>query len=99
MRKNSFILKGNICYSSSPTQIECQENVYLICVDGFSCGVYREIPEEYKHLECIDYGNKLIIPGLIDLHVHAPQYAYRGLGMDLELIDWLNTYALWKYPS
>lgn len=33
---------------------------------------------------------KLIIPGMTDLHVHGPQYAFRGLGMDLELLDWLN---------
>ena len=33
------------------------------------------------------------MPGMNDLHLHAPQFAYRGLGMDLELIDWLNTRA------
>ena len=27
----------------------------------------------------------------MDLHVHAPQYSYRGLGMDLELLEWLET--------
>ena len=32
----------------------------------------------------------MIIPGLVDLHLHAPQYSFRGLGMDLELMDWLN---------
>ena len=25
--------------------------------------------------------------------MHAPQYAFRGIGMDLELIDWLNTHT------
>lgn len=93
MKDNSFILKGNICYSTSPTKIECYENAYLVCIEGISEGIYQEIPEIYKDLDCIDYEDRLIIPGLIDLHVHAPQYAYRGLGMDLELIDWLNTYA------
>ena len=38
-----------------------------------------------------DTGNSLIIPGLVDLHLHAPQYAFRGMHMDLELLDWLNT--------
>lgn len=41
----------------------------------------------------IDYGDCLIVPGLIDLHIHAPQFAYRGLGMDMELLDWLNEHA------
>lgn len=26
-----------------------------------------------------------------DLHLHAPQYAFHGMYMDLELLDWLNT--------
>ncbi|MDO5785815.1 MAG: amidohydrolase family protein [Eubacteriales bacterium] len=40
-----------------------------------------------------DYSDHMIIPGLVDLHVHAPQYPFRGMAMDLELIDWLNTYT------
>ena len=64
-----------------------------MCVDGISQGAYKKLPEEYKDLELIDYSGKLILPGLVDLHVHAPQFSYRGLGMDLELIDWLNTYT------
>lgn len=40
-----------------------------------------------------DYGDCLIIPGMADLHLHAPQYAFRGLGMDCELLDWLEKHA------
>lgn len=43
-----------------------------------------------------DFADRLIIPGLADLHLHAPQYAIRGTGMDLELLEWLNTNA---YPE
>ena len=56
-------------------------------------GVYETLPEKYKNFPCMDYGDRLILPGLVDLHVHAPQYAFRGIGMDLELIDWLNTHT------
>ena len=28
---------------------------------------------------------------MIDLHIHAPQYTFRGTGMDLELLEWLET--------
>ncbi len=41
----------------------------------------------------MDYGDRLIIPGMTDLHLHAPQYAFRGLGTDCELLDWLERYA------
>lgn len=93
MQKQSFILKGDICFSKNKDEIKNIHDGYVVCVDGISQGVYEKLPEEYKDLELIDYSGKLILPGLVDLHVHAPQFSYRGLGMDLELIDWLNTYT------
>ncbi len=87
---NDFVLKGNICYSRSPSELETVEAGYLVCVNGRSAGVYEELPDAYKGLPVRDYGDRLIIPGLVDLHLHAPQYSFRGLGMDLELLDWLN---------
>jgi len=85
----NFIIKGNICYSISPTKLFTVCG-YIVCEKGISCGVFDEIPQEYKDFELLDYSDKLIIPGMIDLHIHAPQYAFRGMGMDYELIDWLN---------
>lgn len=93
MQDTNFIIKGNICYSREKNRLEIHDNAYLICEDGISKGVYPDIPHAYRDFTLFDYTDKLIIPGLVDLHVHAPQYAFRGLGMDLELIDWLNTYT------
>ena len=89
----NMILKGNICYSKNPTEFEISEGGYLVCLKGASKGVFHEIPEEYSSFPVIDYGGCVIIPGLCDLHVHAPQYAFRGLGMDMELLDWLENYT------
>lgn len=69
------------------------EQGYVVCEAGKSAGVYETLPERYADFPCMDYGEKMIIPGLVDLHVHAPQYTFRGLGMDLELIDWLDTHT------
>jgi len=88
-----MILKGNICYSESPEKLKTIENGYLVCVDGLVSGVFKELPEEYNGLAITDYKDRIIIPGLCDLHTHAPQYAFRGLGTDLQLLDWLNTYT------
>ena len=33
------------------------------------------------------------MPSFVDMHLHAPQYPMLGMGMDLPLIDWLNTYT------
>ncbi|MFA9465490.1 MAG: amidohydrolase family protein [Velocimicrobium sp.] len=86
-----FILKGSICYSKDRKTMEVMEDGYLVCVNGKSQGTYHALPEKYADLKIVDYTDKIIIPGLTDMHVHAPQYAFRGLGMDLELLDWLNT--------
>ena len=43
--------------------------------------------------DTIRKADRLILPGMTDLHVHAPQFAFRGLGMDMELLEWLNTYT------
>lgn len=36
---------------------------------------------------------QFLMPGLIDCHIHAPQVAQIGLGLDMPLLDWLNTYT------
>lgn len=33
------------------------------------------------------------MPGLVDTHIHAAQYSYAGTGLDLPLLQWLNTYT------
>ena len=40
--------------------------------------------------------SQIIIPGLVDTHVHAPQFSFVGTGLDLPLLDWLNKYT---FPS
>ncbi len=84
------VLHGDIVYTSNPSQFELYEDGYLVTDGDKVHGVYTSLPKEYQNELIEDYTGKLIIPGLIDLHVHAPQYTFRGLGMDLELIDWLN---------
>ena len=91
--KNSFVIKGNICQTVSSKALDLHERAFAVCVDGVSRGVFETLPEEYSHLPLYDYGDDLIFPGMVDLHVHAPQYAFRGMCMDLELMDWLNRYT------
>ena len=90
LNDNSFVLKGDLCWSRDRDSLETVENGFLVCVDGVSAGAYSVLPERYENLPLVDCAGKLVIPGLTDLHVHAPQYAFRGLGMDLELLDWLE---------
>lgn len=87
------LIKGSFIYSIDKDNIEIKENQYLLIRDGKSEEFYEEIPSRLKNIQIEDYGDDIIIPGLIDLHIHAPQYAFRGMGMDMQLLDWLNTYA------
>ena len=91
--KKSFVIKGNICQTKNPDALDIHEKAFAVCEDGVSKGVFDVLPKEYAHLPLLDYGDALIFPGMIDLHVHAPQYAFRGMCMDLELMDWLNRYT------
>ena len=93
MKDRNLIMKGNIIFSKDKSELNVQKHAYLVCVDGLCAGVFETLPEKYQDLPCEDYEDCLIIPGMTDLHVHAPQYSYRGLGMDMELIDWLNAHA------
>lgn len=93
MNKNTFVLKGDICYSTGVNELAIVEQGYAVCEDGKMAGVFEKLPERFSTLEQKDYSHHLIIPGLTDLHLHAPQYSLRGMGMDLELLEWLNHYV------
>ena len=91
MENKTFALKGNIVYTKDKNELCINEQSYLVCENGKVRGIYKELPDELKNVPVEDMGDQLIIPGLTDLHVHAPQYSFRGLGMDMELLDWLET--------
>ncbi|XP_061483972.1 guanine deaminase isoform X2 [Rhineura floridana] len=37
--------------------------------------------------------NEFFMPGLVDAHIHAPQYSFAGTRVDLPLLQWLKTYT------
>lgn len=90
---SDFVLKGHVCHSTDKDCIAIYEDHYLVCLDGLCCGIYETLPEQYAQLPLQDLSGKLIIPGMSDLHIHASQFSYRGLGMDMELLEWLEHHA------
>lgn len=90
---NNFVLRGTICHAPRADALEIREDAFAVCVDGVSRGVFDELPAAYAGLPVIDCRDRLIMPGMVDLHTHASQYTYRGTGMDCELMDWLERYA------
>lgn len=93
MQTSTLILKGNIVFSPSPAAFEIHGNSFLVAENGLVKGIFENLPPEYDSVPISDYGDDLIIPGFVDLHSHASQFANRGIGHDKELLPWLETYA------
>lgn len=88
------IYRANIIFTPTPEQFQIMEHGFVVVSDnGLVENVYSELPSQYSKEPIIDFGDKLLIPAMNDLHVHAPQYRNQGIAMDLELLPWLNTYT------
>lgn len=37
--------------------------------------------------------SEFLMPGMIDTHIHAPQYVNAGMALDLPLLSWLTKYT------
>lgn len=88
-----YMVHGDILYCETAQELKVLENGYLLIENGIVCASFDTLPENLSLIPLIDYQGKLIIPGMYDLHIHAAQYAYRGLYMDEELMDWLKKHA------
>jgi 5-methylthioadenosine/S-adenosylhomocysteine deaminase len=72
-----------------------------IITDGVVCirdGVIARVEsrkraiDDYPARDIMDAAGGIIMPGLVNAHVHLPMSIFRGLADDLPLADWLNHY-------
>lgn len=91
--QNDYAVKGNIIFTKEFGKYEIVRNGYIVVQGNFVKGVYKKLNKEFSNLKVIDYGNVMIIPGFVDIHLHAPQFANLGLGLDKELMPWLKAYT------
>ncbi len=87
------IYKAHILFTKEKDHFEVLENGYILVDKGVVVDVCQSLPEQYKSVEVVDFGDKLLIPAMNDMHVHAPQYRNHGIAMDLELLPWLDNYT------
>ncbi|MBR5749054.1 MAG: amidohydrolase family protein [Prevotella sp.] len=89
------VYKAHILYTKEQSRFEVLENGYVVVdADGRVTGVATDLASlDSKDAEVIDFGDRLLIPAMNDLHVHAPQYRNQGIAMDLELLPWLQNYT------
>lgn len=97
--RNIHIYKGDLFYfTDSPLE---NKNAYSYIIDGalvvgngkvIEAGAYHALKVKYPSAEETDYTGKLIMPGLIDAHVHYVQAEIIGM-YGRQLLDWLNDYT------
>lgn len=95
------IYKAHILFTKEQTRFEVVENGYVAVEDGLVAGVAGSLAElktecptfNVDEVEVVDFGDKLLIPAMNDMHVHAPQVHNQGVAMDLELLPWLQNYT------
>ena len=87
------ILHGHIVHAPKLGALEILENGYMLLENGKIAGIAGDLPDDWKGCEIIDYSDRIIMQSFCDMHLHAPQYPMLGMGMDLPLLEWLNTYT------
>ncbi len=96
-RNKSYVIKSHFLKPGSYKKMELFENHYLaVDTEGKIryFGINTESITDYNISELLDKTDCIIIPGLIDLHTHIPQYPAIGLGKGT-LLKWLDDYI---YP-
>ena len=100
------VYKAHILFTKEKDHFEVFENGYIAVEDGIVLGVASSLDElnaqcskfnvqcsTFNVNEVVDFGDKLLIPAMNDMHVHAPQVHNQGVAMDLELLPWLQNYT------
>lgn len=103
MNKFAQVFQGTAFTSKSAKDVEILKN-HLFCIND--SGMIEKVvaPKDADYQTLLnDYQGKenfhrlaegqYFLPGFIDLHVHAPQWAQAGTALDIPLYDWLNTYT------
>jgi 5-methylthioadenosine/S-adenosylhomocysteine deaminase len=68
-----------------------------IAIEGniiVAVGDEQEIAASFQSLETVDCGGKVVMPGLINAHTHAPMTLLRGMADDRRLDVWLLGYMM-----
>lgn len=82
--KNAYIISMN-------DERQVFENGGVLIVDDKIKAVGKIDPQEIlPDTKVIDAKGKIVMPGLINTHVHTSQQLERGMGDDVDLLTWLT---------
>ncbi|KAG2236958.1 guanine deaminase [Thamnidium elegans] len=95
---------GTLVHSVSLTELEIIKNGVLVVDNekGVIVHVEKEVSDLDSFLSTTSFqdakieklgSEQFLVPGFIDTHAHAPQYMFAGSGMDLQLLEWLESHV------
>lgn len=89
--------RGVVVHSVSPTELQVLDGgAVVVDAEGLVVEVLdaaAAAQRAWGETTVVELGRKFLVPGLVDAHAHAPQYAQLGLGTDLPLLEWLDRYT------
>ena len=96
----TFTIEGRVMQTPSPERldvieravIEVDDHGVIMAVEDAATDAGRAILRSGSEHITTSPGS-VLIPGLVDLHVHAPQWPQLGTGLDLPLERWLFEYT------
>jgi guanine deaminase len=95
MRKVATIIRARIAHTprdpfAGEDALETFDDGALAFREGtiLACGPWADVRRAHPEAEVLDRRDCVLLPGLVDTHVHYPQIAVIG-AMGLELLDWL----------
>jgi guanine deaminase len=102
--QSALAFKGTICHTPTIGSVEVlQDHLLVVNSTGNithlgpadtpdAAAALQQVALQPKDIHTLS-PTQFLLPGFIDTHCHAPQYAFTGTGTDLALFEWLNTYT------
>jgi cytosine/adenosine deaminase-related metal-dependent hydrolase len=93
MASDSTLIKNGYVLTLNPKrQIIRDGAIYIEGSKIHDVGKTEDL-RAYKAETIIDAKNKIVMPGLVDTHIHLSQALIRGCADDVSLVDWLKKYV------
>ncbi len=91
--KVDLLVVGGTIVTMDPQRRILEDGAVAVRGDTIvAVGPRAEVEGKYVSARRLDARGKLVLPGLINGHTHAPMTLLRGLADDLRLQDWLEKY-------
>ena len=91
------IYRANFFHSPAKGQIERIDDAFLLIKDGAIASVVTSQDHRWQELQnepATDLRDQgFLVPGFVDLHIHAPQFPQLGQALDVPLEVWLQTHT------